>query len=79
MTKAEKWVPYLFLLPALLVIAFFRELLGSGAIWGVPVLGPGWTPWAIMVMAPGGFFMLAIFIWIMRGKVLKPAPPGVPS
>ena len=63
----------------LLVIAFFRELLGSGAIWGVPVLGPGWTPWAIMVMAPGGFFMLAIFIWIMRGKVLKPAPPGVPS
>ena len=24
MTKAEKWVPYLFLLPALLVIAFFR-------------------------------------------------------
>ncbi|MFN8468563.1 MAG: hypothetical protein U0X20_23595, partial [Caldilineaceae bacterium] len=24
MTKAEKWVPYLFLLPALLVIVFFR-------------------------------------------------------
>jgi multiple sugar transport system permease protein len=24
MTKAEKWIPYLFLLPALLVIAFFR-------------------------------------------------------
>lgn len=24
MTKAEKWIPYLFLLPALLIIAFFR-------------------------------------------------------
>ncbi len=58
----------------LLVIAFFRELLGSGTIWGWEVfeaLGIPWTNWAIMVMAPGAFFMLAIFIWVIKGAVLK--------
>jgi len=57
----------------LLVIAFFRELLGFGTILGIPIMDPlmrsmgfadGWTQWAFMIMAPGGFFMLAIFIWI---------------
>ncbi len=57
----------------LLVIAFFRELLGFGSIFGVPVMDPlmhnigvpsGWVQWSFMIMAPGGFFMLALFIWI---------------
>ena len=55
----------------LLIIAFFRELLGSGTIWGYPVLGDWWTNWSIMIMPPGAFFMLAIFIWIVKGAVLK--------
>lgn len=55
----------------LLVIAFFRELLGSGTIWGFQVLGDWWTNWSIMIMPPGAFFMLAIFIWIIKGAVLK--------
>lgn len=55
----------------LLTIAFFRELLGSGSIWGYRVLGPGWTNWSIMVMAPGAFFMLAIFIWVVKGMLLR--------
>ena len=55
----------------LLIIAFFRELLGSGTIWGVQVLGDWWTNWSIMIMPPGAFFMLAIFIWIIKGAVLK--------
>ncbi len=58
----------------LLIIAFFRELLGAGTIWGHTVLGAWWENWAIMIMAPGGFFMLAIFIWIVKGVILKPAP-----
>lgn len=57
----------------LLVIAFFRELLGFGTILGYQVLDPlmksvgvssGWTQWSFMIIAPGGFFMLATFIWI---------------
>ena len=55
----------------LLVIAFVRELMGSGSIWGIHVLGEWWVNWSIMVMAPSGFFMLAIFIWIVKGVWMK--------
>lgn len=47
-------------------IAFVRELLGSGSILGIRVLGDWWTNWSIMVMAPGGFFVLAIMLWIVK-------------
>lgn len=50
----------------LLLIAFFRELLGFGTIFGMSVLGDWWTKWTIMVMPPGAFFMLAILIWITK-------------
>lgn len=55
----------------LLIIAFFRELMGSGTIWGITVLGDWWVRWSIMVMAPGAFFMLAVFIWIVKGVIIK--------
>jgi Na+-transporting NADH:ubiquinone oxidoreductase subunit D len=55
----------------LLIIAFFRELMGSGSIWGFAVLGSWWVKWSIMVMAPGAFFMLAVFIWIVKGAIIK--------
>ncbi|NLV84477.1 MAG: NADH:ubiquinone reductase (Na(+)-transporting) subunit D, partial [Spirochaetales bacterium] len=55
----------------LMAIAFVRELLGTGSLWGYRILGTWWTNWSIMVMPPGGFFMLAIFIWVVREIVLK--------
>jgi Na+-transporting NADH:ubiquinone oxidoreductase subunit D len=30
------------------------------------VVPAGWTNWTIMVMAPGAFFMLGGFIWVIR-------------
>jgi Na+-transporting NADH:ubiquinone oxidoreductase subunit D len=51
---------------SLLIISVFRELLGFGTLAGVPVLGPGFQPWVIMVMAPGAFFMLGSYIWVIR-------------
>ena len=56
----------------LMVLAIARELLGAGTIWGVRVMGDWWVNWSIMVMAPGAFFMLALFIWFIKGVVLKP-------
>ena len=55
----------------LLIIAFVRELMGSGTIWGYTVLGDWWTNWSIMVMAPGAFFVLAIFIWVVKGILTR--------
>ncbi len=52
----------------LLMIAFFRELMGFGTIFGYRVLGDWWTPWSIMVMPPAAFFILAIIIWITHSK-----------
>jgi Na+-transporting NADH:ubiquinone oxidoreductase subunit D len=53
----------------LLAIAFVRELMGSGSLWGYRLLGDWWTNWSIMVMAPGAFFTLAVFIWIVKGAL----------
>ena len=55
----------------LVIIAFFRELLGSGTILGFSVFGDWWTNWAIMIMPPGAFFMLAIFIWFVKGRIAE--------
>lgn len=56
----------------LLIIAFLRELLGTGTILGYAVLsGPLWKNWTIMVMPAGAFFMLALFIWIVKGLILR--------
>jgi len=60
----------------LMTIAVVRELLGSGTFWGISVMPPGWVNWSIMVMAPGGFFMLAIFMWIIKKFWLIPAQGG---
>ena len=50
----------------LLTVAFFRELMGFGTLFGVQVMPIGWTNWVIMVMAPGAFFMLGAVIWVVR-------------
>lgn len=55
----------------LMAIAFVRELFGTGSLWGYQILGSWWTNWAIMIMPPGGFFMLAIFIWIVGESFTK--------
>ncbi|MBM7614892.1 NADH:ubiquinone reductase (Na(+)-transporting) subunit D [Alkaliphilus hydrothermalis] len=48
----------------LLSVAFFRELLGFGSLFGIPVLGDWWVRWIFMIMPPGAFFMMAILIWV---------------
>ncbi|MFP4362276.1 MAG: NADH:ubiquinone reductase (Na(+)-transporting) subunit D [Spirochaetia bacterium] len=50
----------------LLIIAFFRELLGFGTLFDIQVLPAAFPSWTIMVMAPSAFFLLGIFLWIAK-------------
>ena len=55
----------------LCTIAFVRELLGFGTILNIRVMPDSFLPWTIMVMAPSAFFILGIFIWIVKGPLLQ--------
>ena len=51
--------------------ALLRELFGSGALFGVPLLAlaseGGWyTPNGLMLLSPGAFFIIGLFIWALR-------------
>lgn len=48
----------------LLIISFFRELLGFGTIFGFNVNFLGFETWTIMVMPPAAFFLIGTLIWI---------------
>lgn len=48
----------------LMAVAFVRELLGFGTLFGINVLGENWINWTLMIMPPGAFFMIGIVIWV---------------
>ncbi|MBW1996944.1 MAG: NADH:ubiquinone reductase (Na(+)-transporting) subunit D [Deltaproteobacteria bacterium] len=50
----------------LMAIAIVREPLGFGTLLGYRIMPQDFTPWTIMIMAPGAFFMLGIYVWIIR-------------
>ena len=39
-----------------------REVLGKGALFGMSLFGPDFEPWVIMILPPGGFFMLGFLL-----------------
>ena len=47
---------------ALLCLGVVREILGSGTLFGVSLFGEQFQPWAIFVLPPGGFFVLAFWL-----------------
>ena len=47
----------------LMSVAFVRELLGFGSLFGIQILGDSWVNWTLMIMPPGAFFMIGIVIW----------------
>lgn len=55
----------------LLLVAFFRELLGSGRLFGYPllptqVLGGWYQPNGLFLLAPSGFIIVGLLIWALR-------------
>ena len=55
----------------LMVVAFLREFFGSGKVFGYVVLplateGGWYVPNGLMLLAPAAFFLIGIFIWVVR-------------
>lgn len=50
----------------LTIIAVIREVLGFGTFLGYRIMPDAFTPWTIMIVAPGAFFVLGVFIWFVK-------------
>ena len=55
----------------LVAVSFCRELFGSGSLFGIKVIPQvaydiGYTNMGLMVLAPGAFIILGLFIWLQR-------------
>ena len=52
-------------------VAFFRELLGSGTVYGLSVVpesfyAAGYQNMGLMVLSPGAFIILGLIVWAQR-------------
>jgi len=50
----------------LLTVAFFREILGFGTVFGMQIMPDDFVKWTVMVTPAGAFFMLGSVIWLVR-------------
>jgi len=58
----------------LIIVSFFRELLGSGTIYGYPVLEKiglysiGYVDNGMMILPPMALIVVGLIIWVQRGR-----------
>lgn len=70
---------------ALLCLGATREILGRGTFFGLPLFGPNFEPWVIMILPPGGFLMLGAilmaFNWAQQRRTAgaATAPAATPA
>ena len=51
----------------LIIVAFFRELLGSGTLFGIPVLSKlGYVNNGLMILPPMALILIGCIIWVQR-------------
>ncbi|MBE0439484.1 MAG: NADH:ubiquinone reductase (Na(+)-transporting) subunit D [Gammaproteobacteria bacterium] len=65
----------------LLVVAFFRELLGAGKLFGhqiIPVANEGgwYIPNGLMLLPPSAFFVIGLLIWLIRSVKKEQVEPA---
>lgn len=64
----------------LLALGVVREILGAGTLFGIPLFGEHFQPWVVMVLPPGGFFVLGswllLFAALERRKQRRLAAAG---
>ena len=57
----------------LIIVAFFRELLGSGTLWNIRIIpesfySAGYQNNGLMILPPMALILIGVIIWIQRGK-----------
>ncbi len=57
----------------LIIVGFFRELFGSGALFGIQIFettnNGGWyQPNGLMLLSPSAFFIIGFIIWVIRQR-----------
>ena len=50
----------------LLIVAFFRELFGSGTLFGLQVMPDGYVPNGLMILPPMALIIVGCIIWVHR-------------
>jgi electron transport complex protein RnfE len=53
----------------LLSLGVVREIFGAGTLFGVSLFGASFQPWVVMVLPPGGFFVLGA--WLLFFSTLE--------
>ncbi|HTK48981.1 MAG TPA: electron transport complex subunit RsxE [Gemmatimonadaceae bacterium] len=63
---------------ALLLMGIPREVLGNGTFLGARVMPHAFDPWVVMMLPPGGFFMIGVLLlganWHDLRKIARAAP-----
>ncbi|NOQ81545.1 MAG: NADH:ubiquinone reductase (Na(+)-transporting) subunit D [Methylophaga sp.] len=65
----------------LMAVAFFRELLGTGKLFGhviIPVANEGgwYVPNGLMLLPPSAFFVIGLLIWLIRSIKKEQVEPA---
>lgn len=60
----------------LVVVAFFRELLGSGTLWNYQIMPEAFYHWGylnngLMILPPMALILVGVLIWIKNAKLVK--------
>ena len=56
---------------ALLLMGIPREVLGSGTFLGLQVMPRSFEPWVVMLLPPGGFFMIGVLLLVVNWHDLR--------
>ena len=56
---------------ALLLMGIPREVLGNGTFLGIHVMPDSFEPWVVMMLPPGGFFMIGVLLLIANWHDLR--------
>jgi len=61
----------------LFALGSVREIFGAGSLFGIALFGPSFQPWIVMLLPPGGFFVLGAWLLLFAGwKRRKEAKDG---